>query len=112
MAPVNISPIKIVGPWTSGYVLEGKHTLSSTFLGHDSWGHPQFDTTRSELGELVYQLKNRNDRNAVACIAETAVQFIGNWRPTFDLIVPVPPSRKRDYQPVAEIAKAIGAGLA
>lgn len=111
MAPVKTNPIRIVGPWTSGYVLEAQHTLSSEFLGHDSWGHPQFETKRSELGELVHQLKYRSDRNAVAHIAETAVQFIGEWNPTFEIIVPVPPSRIRDFQPVAEIAKAIGACL-
>jgi competence protein ComFC len=111
MAPVKTNPVEVAGPWVSGFVLEGQHTTSSEFLGHDSWGHPQFDTKRSELGELVYLLKNRGDRNAVASIAETAVQFIGEWKPTFELIVPVPPSRKREYQPVAEIAKAIGAYL-
>ena len=38
-------------------------------------------------------------------IAETAVQFIKGWAPPFDLIVPVPPFRKRlAYQPVVEIA--------
>jgi len=111
MSAVKIDPMKLPGPWADGYVLERQHTLSSEFLGHDSFGNPQFDTKRSELGELVFRLKNRNDKNSVDSIAETAVQFINGWDPSIDLIVPVPPSRKRVYQPVVEIAKAIGARL-
>ncbi len=110
---VKIDPLKLPGPWEDGFVLERQHTLSSEFLGYDGLGNPQFHTVRSELGELVFQLKNRADQNAVASIAATAVKFIVNWNPVFDLIVPVPPSRKRvTYQPVEEIAKAIGARLA
>lgn len=112
MAAVKIDPMKLAGPWSDGYVLERQHTLTSDFLGHDSFGNPQFDTKRTELGELVFRLKNRNDKNTLDPIAETAVQFIKGWAPSFDLIVPVPPSRKRlAYQPVVEIAKAIGARL-
>ncbi len=112
MSAVKIDSMKLPGPWTDGYVLERQHTLSSEFLGHDSFGNPQFDTKRSELGELVFRLKNRNDKNTLDPIAETAVKFIEGWAPPFDLIVPVPPSRKRlAYQPVVEIAKAIGRRL-
>ncbi|MGI8784048.1 MAG: ComF family protein [Acidobacteriota bacterium] len=111
MSAVKIDPMKLPGPWSDGYVLEQQHTLSSEFLGHDSLGNPQFDTRRTELGELVFRLKNRNDKNTLDPIAETAVQFIEGWNPSFDLIVPVPPSRKRVYQPVTEIAKAIGGRL-
>lgn len=109
---VKIDPMKLSGPWAEAWVLERQHTLSADFLGHDSFGNPQFHTQRSELGELVFRLKNRNDRNTLAPIADTAVQFIRGWNPTVDAIVPVPPSRKRTYQPVIEIAKAIGERLA
>ena len=113
MAAVKIYPMKLPGPWADGYVLERQHTLTSEFLGHDSFGNPQFDTRRTELGELVFRLKNRNDKNTLDPIAETAVQFVKGWALPFDLIVPVPPSRKRlAYQPVVEIAKAIGTRLA
>ena len=58
MAAVKIDPMKLPGPWADGYVLERQHTLTSDFLGHDSFGNPQFDTKRTELGELVFRLKN------------------------------------------------------
>lgn len=109
MAILKIDPIKVAGPWSDGYVLERRHTLSSEFLGHDSWGNPQFDTKRSDLGELIYRLKNRNEKQTVDSIAETAVAFIREWKPQCDMIVPMPPSRNRDtYQPVMEISTAIG----
>jgi hypothetical protein len=63
MAPVKFDPMKLSGPWTDGYVLERQHTTSSDFLGYDSLGHPQFDTKYTALGELVFRLKNRNDKN-------------------------------------------------
>lgn len=112
MAPVTIDPMKLPGPWTDGYVLERQHTVSSDFLGYDSYGNPQFDTKRSELGELVFRLKNRSDKRTLEPIADTAVQFLNDWKPPLDLIVPVPPSRQRaGFQPVVEIARAIGARL-
>jgi predicted amidophosphoribosyltransferase len=109
MPVVKTDPARLLGPWVEGYVLERQHTLSATFLGTDSFGHERFDTRRSELGELVYRLKNQNDRNAVDAIAETAYTFLQGWSVKFDLIVPVPPSRARAYQPVVEIAAAIAA---
>ena len=64
------------------------------------------------MGELVFRLKNRNDRDTLDVIGETAAAFIERWNPSFDQIVPVPPSRKRAFQPVVEIAKAISSRLA
>ena len=105
--------MRLQGPWLDGYVLERQHTLSSDFLGHDSFGHPRFDTRRTELGELVFRLKNRNDKTTLASIADTAVQFVEEWNPGIEVIVPMPPSRKRTtFQPVVEIALAVGTRLA
>ena len=58
----------ISGNWDAGYVLD-KHTRSSTFLGYDEHGHPQFDTKRSEVGEALYQLKYRSDFSKVEPLA-------------------------------------------
>ena len=63
MVAVTIDPMKLPGPWADGYALERQHTLTSEFLGHDSLGNPQFDTKLTELGELVFRLKNRSDKN-------------------------------------------------
>ncbi len=111
MPIVGIDPRRLRGPWAAGFVLQRQHTLSSEFLGHDSLGHAQFATTRSELGELVFRLKNRNDKNALPDIADTAADFVRKRRLQLDAIVPVPPSRRRQFQPVTEIAKALGERL-
>lgn len=76
MAAVKIDPQKLVGPWIDGWVIERQHTLSSEFLGHDSFGNPRFETRRSELGELVFRLKNRNDKSVIEPIAQTALEFV------------------------------------
>jgi hypothetical protein len=75
MAP-KIDPRKLRGPWAAGYVLERQHTLRSEFLGHDSHGHPQFATERSELGELIFRLKNRNDETSLPDIADAAATLL------------------------------------
>lgn len=105
---VEIHPRKIQGKWAEGYALD-LHTTSSTFLGYDGYGHPQFETVRSELGELLYKLKYRADPSAVDSIAETAADFLKEkWRIDVDLIVQVPPSdTSRKRQPVLEVATAI-----
>lgn len=112
MAAVKIDPLKLTGPWADGHVLERQHTISSEFIGYDSNGHAQFDSKRSELGELVFRLKNRSDRATLDPIADTAAEFVLASGIQFDAVVPVPPSRRRAFQPVIEIANALGARLA
>lgn len=108
MATVN--PIPLSGNWAAGVALD-RHTLDSTFLGYDPSGRPQFETRRSELGELLYQVKYQGRHRLVEQIAAAAVQFLGPHRAKIDIIVPVPPSGKRAVQPVPLIATAIGASL-
>ena len=89
------------------------HTSSSTYLGDDAFGHPQFETVRTEIGELLFKLKYRNDEGAVADLADAAEGFIRSWRTDFSVIVPVPPTRKyRAFQPVLRLASEIGLRLA
>jgi hypothetical protein len=62
-------PRKIQGRWRDGYSLY-LHTLSSTPIGYNEYGHMQFDTKRSELGELLYRLKYGADKAAIAEIVD------------------------------------------
>jgi predicted amidophosphoribosyltransferase len=107
---VRINPMRIPGNWRQGYVLD-YHILRSEFLGHDEFGHPMFNTTRSEIGELLYKLKYKSDRSTVDAIIEAAANFIASWKLALDLILPTPPSRQRAYQPVLEVAQGLGARL-
>jgi competence protein ComFC len=104
---VAISPRKLTGKWTAGYALD-LHTTSSTYLGDDQYGHAQFDTTRSEMGELLYRLKYEGDKSVIAVVVETAADFIRKRKWAFDLVIPVPPSRtRRASQPVIALSKAL-----
>jgi competence protein ComFC len=108
---LEIHPIRIPGRWADGRALDF-HTVRSTYLGHDEFGHPQFDTVRSPVGELLYRLKYRDDRSVVDEIAETAAAFVRGWLPPIDLVAPVPPSRERTTQPVLVVAAELAGRLA
>lgn len=98
---------KITGVWDEGYVLD-KHTLHSEITGHNEFGHPTWNTTRSEVGEALFKLKYRGNFDLVNPLAEELARSI---YPLFDrvgLIVPMPASNSRNRQPVTEISEALG----
>jgi len=112
---IEIHPREIKGSWDQGYVLD-VHTISSTMIGHNEFGHPEFDTVRSELGELVYRLKYRADKGVIPSIVEATVRFVNTWGIHPDTVVPMPPSKvQRAFQPVvdvaSELAKSLGIAL-
>jgi competence protein ComFC len=107
---VGINPQKIVGKWRGGYALDFQ-VLSSVHLGVDEYGHNRFDTTRSPIGQLLYQLKYKQDASVVPEIVETVSAFIAAKQTKFDLIVPVPASAQRAIPPVATIASGMGEKL-
>jgi competence protein ComFC len=111
MAPVTFNAERLRGLWTDGYVLD-RHSIVSTPTG-DPY-HP-WDTKRTELGELLYQLKYGAKVDAMPSIVDTAEEFLRNhWKglPHLDCVVPAPPSAAaRAAQPVVELAKGIAARL-
>jgi len=107
---VAINPRKIIGKWRSGIALD-VHTTSSTYLGVNESGHEVYDTTRSEIGELLFRLKYKSDMAAAKEIIDTASTYLMPRKAEFDLIVPVPPSAARAPQPGITIARGIGAAL-
>lgn len=108
---MKINPMEIKGPWDQGYVLD-IHTISSTLIGYNEFGHAEFDTLRSELGELLFRLKYRGDKGAIPLISETLAEFVMKWGICPELIVPMPPSKlQRSVQPVIEIAENVAKHL-
>lgn len=98
--------IELKGNWKKGFAFD-VHTLSSTYLGVNEFGHDQWENTRSEIGELLYQLKYRSDATKVQKIVELLDKITGIE--TMDYIIPVPSSdHTRQVQPVVEIARALG----
>ena len=108
---MEIHPKEIKGSWDAGYVLD-LHTISSTMIGYNEFGYPEFDTQRSPLGELVYRLKYKGDRTTLPSIVGTVAEFLKTWGIKPEVVVPVPPSKlQRTFQPVIEIASQLGKAL-
>lgn len=105
---VNVQPIQ--GNWDLGYSLD-KHVLSSAYLGDNQWGHPEFETTRSESGEALFQLKYRSDYSQVPIIALQMYNSLANYFSSANFIVPIPPSKVRTRQHVVEIAKELAKNM-
>ena len=101
--------IKLKGKWTEGYAID-KHTLHSTYVGDNEYGHPMFDTKRSEIGELVYQLKYQEKKKIINDIMVLVKPVLDDWQigAKVDIIIPIPPSDiSRTFQPVFIITEAI-----
>jgi len=102
-----LNPQGIRGPWKTGTVLDW-HTVGSQMVGHNEFGHPIFETQRSELGELLYKFKYRNDQSALGEILKVTVGYFAERAPgRIDIILPVPPSN-----PSRTVTKRIAEGLA
>jgi competence protein ComFC len=117
VAVVETNPRTLRGPWASGFALDW-HTLSSTPIGLNQFGHMMFDTKRPPVGQLLYELKYGRTQTAAQKqeiadqLADTAAHFVRNiWRLAIDTIVPVPPSNARAIQPVDVVAQALAARL-
>ena len=104
---VDVAIREIHGNWDAGWVLD-KHVLSSTYIGDNEWGHPQFDTNRSGVGEASYQLKYREDWSRVDPLARALATHIFPKCLNVGFIVPMPASKTRQRQPVTEVACALG----
>lgn len=94
--------IKIDGPWKEGYAFD-VHTISSDYTGEDQYGHPTFDTTRSEMGQCIYELKYEQHLSVLEKIKKLLVDSneLKDYISKIDIIIPVPPSNKyRQIQPV------------
>jgi predicted amidophosphoribosyltransferase len=98
---IQCHPDKLKGPWSRGYALD-EHTVSSVPDGAGG-----FITERTELGQLVYDLKYGNKK----INAKKLARVLAEWsRRKFDVgkidgILGVPPSTARTFQPVAAIVK-------
>jgi len=99
--------IQLKGRWRLGFTFD-VHTLESVHLGLGDGGRDRWESNRSEMGQLLYDLKYRGDRSKAERIAEILDGFGGIE--SVDAIVPAPSSNvDRSFQPVVEIAKSLGA---
>lgn len=96
------------GKWDEGYALDN-HTISSEYLGEDEYGRKQFSTNRSELGQLVYELKYKKQNEKAVEIRNKITPFLNSWdlKSKIHYIIPAPSSTPRNVQPVDLIADEI-----
>ena len=73
----------------------------------------EFDTTYTDTGKALYQLKYHSDYSQIDFLAKIAIDFLRTRKvtPYLNAIISVPPSFSRQLQPVQEIAKNISASL-
>lgn len=84
--------------------------MSSEYLGQDEYGHDRYHNTRSEMGELVYELKYQHNSTVLSKIIDLLETIKGLEK--MDVVIPIPPSNKsRVDQPVYSIAIELGKRL-
>ncbi len=102
-------PIQVLkGNWRFGWALD-LHTKSSSYVAPG-----EFDTEYTAIGQMLYNLKYKNDKRQIQPLADKLHEFFQDRRatPNISSIIPVPPSNEdRRFQPVTELADALGKKL-
>lgn len=105
-----LHPQGVEGPWKAGIVLDW-HTITSEVVGEDEFGNPIFGTQRSEIGELLFRFKYRNDRAALEQLIRLCNGYLASLASgKFEIVLPVPPSISGRLV-TRRIAEGIAAGL-
>lgn len=107
---MEINPQKLFGHWREGWALD-LHTYSSHPIKDEYGNILGWDTLRPPIAEELYRLKYWHELYRVDNIAKPAAKFLNIYKSKWqlDLIIPIPPSNTtREFQPVYEMAKAIG----
>jgi len=101
------NPISINGNWKAGWALD-LHTISSIPLGNGN-----FDTTYTETGKALNELKYHQNYQQINNLAKEVIEFLKTRMvtPYLDVIIPIPPSKERDIQPVIAIAEKVSQAL-
>jgi len=101
------NPIVIKGNWKIGWALD-IHTIKSIPLG-DS----QFDTTYTEIGKALNELKYHQNYEQINNLANEVIEFLKTRKvtPYLDIIIPTPASKERTIQPVTAIAEKVSQAL-
>jgi len=104
---ISTNPTSINGNWKAGWALD-LHTIKSIPLGNG-----KFDTTYTEIGKSLNQLKYHQNYNQIEILANEVVDFLKTRLvlPYINVIIPTPASKNREVQPVEEIAKLISKKL-
>jgi len=102
--------ISVNGSWKKGLVLDD-HILKSTYLGNDNRDRAQFETTRTDLGNIIFTIKYRRNHNSnyqevydefvtkfTEIVSKDVINFVNTNN--IDVILGAPFSTERNIQPV------------
>lgn len=73
-----LNPIRIYGSWDEGIVFDN-HMLKSVFVGYDENQKEIFENTRTQIGELLYQFKYRQNKQYLKEIIELIKDDLDRW---------------------------------
>lgn len=98
---------KLNGNWKIGWALD-LHTIESIRLDNG-----KFENTYTDIGLALNHLKYHQDYSQIDILANFVIEFMKTrWvTPYIDVILPTPPSNKRDVQPVDVIAEQVAKSL-
>ncbi|MBR4321147.1 hypothetical protein [Treponema sp.] len=94
--------------WIEGYAFS-VHTQYSIYVGENEAGFPQFDTKRTPMGKLVYQLKYKQNLSVlpqIISLLKSDSKFVEFIKKDFVILVPAT-NKNRRFQPVELVADAI-----
>lgn len=94
---MNVNLKQLVGNWEKGFALD-KHAVSSTFIGYNEAGYPEYDTLRTEVGEALYQMKYRGDLEQSKKLAQEIYEKIYPYYSDVDFVIPMPATVQRQVQ--------------
>ena len=94
---------KLSGNWKAGWALD-LHTISSIPIGNGN-----FDTKYTNIGKALNELKYHQNNQQIDILANYIVEFLKTRlvTPYIDVIIPIPPSKERNIQPVISIANKV-----
>jgi predicted amidophosphoribosyltransferase len=101
--------ISLQGNWAFGFAFD-LHTPYSNHLGVDENGNDRFENIYTAMGYLIHSFKYKNNRSALPEIIKLLDKI--EWPTKIDFIIPIPPTdNTRTFQPVTEIAIALGQSI-
>ncbi len=94
-------PRLLKGSWHTGYALD----FHSSYKGAD-WN-------RSGVGDLTYRLKYQSDASVLPALVKHALDLFSAQpeMAQFDIVVPVPSSTPREFDPVPEFSRALASAI-
>ncbi|MDR1831273.1 MAG: ComF family protein [Fusobacteriaceae bacterium] len=104
------NPIKLTGDWNEGYALD-YNAKKITYTGTNIFGYPKLIYDYTEIGKLLYEMKEFDDDDKCVRLAEIMADFIKNhWgiRDRIDGIIVAPTSTDMPNSPLYKLAKRIG----